>query len=430
MTRMRIASTLPARYWFTVTSLNGSRGSTYGNTTRNSSATTARISMAEPMTLAGTPPGSLRQIQPYTSIPPSAAGHRRRGALADRERRPVQFGVDDHPLPGGELGMAGRQREQPPGRGRGRLVRHRRDHRDVGRVDDLAAGEAQRRDGVGVAAVTDDPVGVPVRPGADDDRGAGLELVQVEERRPLADPVPRDRDVADRARQRGVDVVAGALVELVEVGAFDDREDVVGAEVRDVDQREAVAERDTADLLARPGRDRADRGVAAVATTSVRRLPAAAPALPRHVDPLLGDRPGSLGLALPPAGTGRARGRVAAPRAHVEGAHHLGRLVPDRTLPLAGIAGPVSGEPLLAGRLAGRRPARAGEPLPGIPPSAAARAARVLVTALLGPVLDPVAREPLAGPGPVVRRLTGRLLGGPRPALRGPVGGPVAGEVV
>src|SRR6185312_3444388 len=44
---------------------------------------------------------------------------------------------------------------------------------------------------------------------------------------------------------------------------------------------------------------------AAVATTSVRRLPAAAPALPRHVDPLLGDRPGSLGLALPPAGTGR-----------------------------------------------------------------------------------------------------------------------------
>src|SRR6185312_5488493 len=89
----------PPRYWSTVTSLNGSRGSTYGNTTRNSSATTARISMAEPMTLPGTPPGSLRQIQPYTSIPPSAAGHRRRGALADRERRPVQFGVDDHPLP-------------------------------------------------------------------------------------------------------------------------------------------------------------------------------------------------------------------------------------------------------------------------------------------------------------------------------------------
>src|SRR3954447_20625058 len=70
MTRMRIASTLPGRYWFTVTSLNGSRGSTYGNTTRNSSATTARISLAEPMTLPGTPPGSLRQIQPYTSIPP------------------------------------------------------------------------------------------------------------------------------------------------------------------------------------------------------------------------------------------------------------------------------------------------------------------------------------------------------------------------
>src|SRR6185437_905347 len=272
MTRMRIASILPARYWFTVTSLNGIRGSTYGNTTRNSSATAARISMAEPMTLAGTPPGSLRQIQPYTSIPPSAAGHRRRGALADRERRPVQFGVDDHPLPGGELGMAGRQREQPPGRGRARLVRHRRDHRDVGRVDDLATGEAQRGDRVGVAAaVADDAVGVPVRPGADDDRGAGLELVQVEERRPLADPVPGDGDVADRARQRSVDVVAGALVQLVEVGALDDGEDVVGAEVRDVDQREAVAERDAADLLAGPGRDRADRRVVAVVPLRLQR---------------------------------------------------------------------------------------------------------------------------------------------------------------
>jgi hypothetical protein len=39
---------------------------------------------------------------------------------------------------------------------------------------------------------------------------------------------------------------------------------VVGAEVRDVDQREAVAERDAADLLARLRRDRADRGIVAL----------------------------------------------------------------------------------------------------------------------------------------------------------------------
>src|SRR5262249_48347321 len=53
----------------TVTSLNGSRGSTYGKSTKNSSATAARNRTVQPAILPGSPPGSLRQIQLYTGSP-------------------------------------------------------------------------------------------------------------------------------------------------------------------------------------------------------------------------------------------------------------------------------------------------------------------------------------------------------------------------
>ena len=48
-------------------SLNGRYGSTAGKTTYHSRATAAATSSTEPVSLPGSPKGSLRQIHPYTS---------------------------------------------------------------------------------------------------------------------------------------------------------------------------------------------------------------------------------------------------------------------------------------------------------------------------------------------------------------------------
>src|SRR3954451_16426173 len=57
----------------TLTSLNGSRRSAHGNTSRKSNANTATRSTALPANLPGRPPGSRRQIQTYISGPPDVS---------------------------------------------------------------------------------------------------------------------------------------------------------------------------------------------------------------------------------------------------------------------------------------------------------------------------------------------------------------------
>src|SRR5919205_617736 len=56
-----------------VTSVSGSRGSIHGKTTKNSSAVAAVISSSDPINFPGSPPGSIRQIQPYIPISPPPA---------------------------------------------------------------------------------------------------------------------------------------------------------------------------------------------------------------------------------------------------------------------------------------------------------------------------------------------------------------------
>ena len=55
--------------------------------------------------------------------------------------------------------------------------------------------------------------------------------------------MPGDREVALLTRQLGAVVVAGPDVQIVRVRALDDREDVVGAERRDIQLGKSVAER-------------------------------------------------------------------------------------------------------------------------------------------------------------------------------------------
>ena len=142
------------------------------------------------------------------------------------------------------------------------------------------------------------------------------------------------------------------------------------------------------------------------------------------------DRPGSLGLALPSPGRGRAHGRVLAPRAHVERSHHLGGIVPPRTSPLAGVAGPVAGEPLVG---AGPAHSPAGDRI--VPSPIVRRAGRGRARSGGGRAAGGVLVRGVPGPAGgcpadgLVRHRSVRVSRSGR-ALRGPVGGPVAGEAL
>ena len=73
------------------------------------------------------------------------------------------------------------------------MIGHRQQHVAVAGIDDLAAGDAVGVGRVDVAVVGAlDPVDEPLRLGLDDHRVTGAQLVQVEERLALADPVTGD----------------------------------------------------------------------------------------------------------------------------------------------------------------------------------------------------------------------------------------------
>src|SRR5215207_8099682 len=99
-----------------VTSLNGSRGSAHGNTTKNSSASTAATSANASTTLTGSGPGRCRQIHPYTHAPfVSAFGQLRRlSAGIGRVLRILlgEHAMHDQPLLRGEPRVAGRKCDQ------------------------------------------------------------------------------------------------------------------------------------------------------------------------------------------------------------------------------------------------------------------------------------------------------------------------------
>ena len=108
---------------------------------------------------------------------------------------------------------------------RPRLVGHRGDDGHLLRADDL---------------VRLHPVGEPLRRGGHDDGVPVLQVGDEVERLAVGDPVPGDREVADLPGQRGVGVVADALLQLRGAGALYDGDGVVGAEARDVHDREGV----------------------------------------------------------------------------------------------------------------------------------------------------------------------------------------------
>src|SRR5579859_3689592 len=161
--------------------------------------------------------------------------------------------MHDHALGRGELGVAGRHRHVRHVADRAWAVRDRQDDVAVAGIDDLAAGHAvlvhpRLAVGFGEALACDiahDAIDVPLRLRLDDDRVAGLEVVEVEERLTLTDAVTRYGEVADLPGQCGADVVPRALLEVALTGALHDRERVVAAEPRDVDIGDALTQRDT-----------------------------------------------------------------------------------------------------------------------------------------------------------------------------------------
>src|SRR3954454_18159701 len=144
----------------TLTSLNGSRRSAQGNTSRNSNASTATSSTALPANLPGRPPGNRRQIQTYinglrSSASWASVGHRMSQRSREDARglvhRVGEHRVDDVAMAGRVLGMAGGEGQQLERRfldGVG-LVRHRVRDFDLRRHHDLAPGK------VGVGHVLD-----------------------------------------------------------------------------------------------------------------------------------------------------------------------------------------------------------------------------------------------------------------------------------
>ncbi len=161
-----------------------------------------------------------------------------------------QVRVDDHAIGGRELRRAGRHRHQRPGGCRSGVIRDGQDDLPVGRWDDLASDHSLRvryRE-VLRRRIAEDGVDVPRLGRLDDHRIARLQLVEVQERLALADPVPGDGEVTDAARQRRPVVVARTLRKGRLVSALDDREVVVRAQARDVQVRDAG-----------PGRDRRRR---------------------------------------------------------------------------------------------------------------------------------------------------------------------------
>jgi hypothetical protein len=127
-----------------------------------------------------------------------------------------------------------------------RLARHGQGDLGAGGSDDLGAGDA---------------VGEPAVAGLDHDGVAGLQLVEVGERRAVGGAVPADDGVADLAGLRRPDDAAGPGLEVLDRGALDDHRRVVvePGQGRDAQHRDAGPEldgdrhrRDVA--LGRPGR--------------------------------------------------------------------------------------------------------------------------------------------------------------------------------
>ena len=90
--------------------------------------------------------------------------------------------------------------------------------------------------------IAEHPVDEPAAARLDDDRVARPQLVQVQEGRAAAHPVPGERDVALLAGERRPEVVPRALGQLVLVGALDDHPVVVRPQARDVQDRERLAD--------------------------------------------------------------------------------------------------------------------------------------------------------------------------------------------
>ena len=114
----------------------------------------------------------------------------------------------------------------------------------------VAGGERQLRvrrvvDDVRVLGMHDELVGDRVRVGADHARGDDLvtrvQLIQVEERLAVRGAVAGDRGVADLTRQGRAGVVAGSLLQVLAAGAL--HEDLVHADLRDLDRPDPVAGR-------------------------------------------------------------------------------------------------------------------------------------------------------------------------------------------
>ena len=171
----------------------------------------------------------------------SAAQRRRAvGLVGLADARAVELRVDDQALAGGEPRMAGgqgqvgaaRRRRRRAASGVGRSPRRR----SGGRPPDPGCRSGRRR-----SRRSPDRRAPGRRTSSarlDDDRVARPELVQLEEGRALAHPVPGEGDVALLARQRRPDVVARPLGQLVLAGALDDHAPVVGPQPRDVQDRE------------------------------------------------------------------------------------------------------------------------------------------------------------------------------------------------
>ena len=122
---------------------------------------------------------------------------RRRGHVERRGPAGVQGGLDDDPLLGRVAGMA-------RGEGQDRGVARREDLGLRRRHDELV------RDLVGELSAVE---------GGQDDVVADGQLVDAEERRAVGGPVAGDADVAVLPRQRGVRVVAGPLLQVVDADA-------------------------------------------------------------------------------------------------------------------------------------------------------------------------------------------------------------------
>src|SRR4051812_47308976 len=195
----------------------------HGNTTYQSRATTPTIRRSEPSNLPGRPPGRFRQIHTYTASSLQLGRHVVGGGV--RHRR-CQLTEDHVPLRVPPL-LAGGERDHLLGRLLAGVLRHRRDDVHRGRQDVRGRVHLVHEPGV---------------PGADHDRVAGLDLVQVPEAVAVGGAVAGDGEVADLAGRGRVGVVPGALLQVTDGDPLHDDLVPVLAELGDVQHRVAGAE--------------------------------------------------------------------------------------------------------------------------------------------------------------------------------------------